>query len=69
MDYFEREVFGAQASFPLSFVSTLIVFHVCIGAALIRVFELVMSMRTAFLMGGLSVSGGLIAAGSATQGD
>lgn len=67
IDYFEREVFGAQASLPLSFVSTLILLNVCIGAALIRVLEFVISMRTAFLVGGLLVSGGLAAAGSATR--
>lgn len=67
MDYFEREVFGAEASFQLSFVSTLILFYVAISAALVRVIELFISMRTGFLVGGLLVSGGLAAAGSATQ--
>lgn len=67
LDYFEREVFGAQAAFQLSFVGTLIQLFYALSAAFIRVVELFINMRTAFLVGGLLVSGGLAAAGSATQ--
>lgn len=66
-DYFEQNVFGEAARVDLSFVSTLMLITTTAGSLFSRIFEIVLGMRLAFLLGSLLYTCGLIAAGSATE--
>lgn len=66
-DYFEQNVFGEASRVDLSFVSTLMLITTTAGSLFSRIFEIVLGMRLAFLLGSLLYTCGLIAAGSATE--
>lgn len=66
-DYFEQNTFGESARVDLSFVSTLMLIATTSGSLFSRIFEIVLGMRFAFLLGSLLYTCGLVAAGSATE--